>query len=281
MAETVNSSAEAEERRELERMVPPLTRPRQQGVVYGGRFMLAYLILVLVFGTVAAVTIYLVARDDDPAWAPFKPEGGGLARATNIANHVGPMYRVGDRQLAVVEAQPPFVNDRVISNIAIARERVGPVGGGFQSMEPAGRTLFYVFCGLGPDCALNARVTQAHFALMLREALELSLYTFKYMNGIDAVVALLPPTPNEPLAAVYLRRRALTEQLDKPLAETLTGGPPYTPTAIPDRRTVERLAAHRMFPAYFQPVANGGITLRLGGPPPEDPPQAAGASRNP
>ncbi len=279
MAETVNSASEAEERRELEGLVPPLTRPRTHGVPYGGRFTLAYLLLVLVFGGVASLFTYLVVREDSQAWSSFKPEGSGLARAAKIANHVSPNYRADGEQLAIVEAQPPIVQNRVIDAIAIARDRIRPVGGGFQSLEPAQRTLFYVFCGLGSNCALP-NPTEEKVTLLQRESLELALYTFKYMENVDAVVALLPPT-GEQNAAVYLRRRAFEKQLGRPLQMTLPGRAPFTVGTLTDKSAVERLTAHRSFPAYFQPAANGGVMLRLGGPPPEESEAQGGGQQTP
>ena len=267
MAESVNSLSEAEERRELERLVPPLSRPRSK-VVYGGRFMLAYLILVLVFGGVAAATTYFVFQDEAEPWAPYKPRGEGLARATNIANFVAKDYRSGNFQIAVVEAQPPVIENRPIDAIAVARDRIREVGGGFITVEPANRSLFYVLCGLGSACALSSG-TDASQTLLRREALELSLYAFKYMDDIESVVTLLPPRGNE-LRAVYLRRRAHEKLLERPLNRTLTSTPPHTSASITDAATVDRLTEHREFPAYFQPISNGGVILRLGGPPPEE-----------
>jgi len=267
VAESVNSLSEAEERRELERFVPPLSRPRSK-VVYGGRFMLAYLILVLVFGGVAAATTYLVFQDDPEPWAPYKPRGEGLARATNIANFVAKDYRSGNVQVAVVEAQPPVIENTPIDVIAVARDRIQEVGGGFITVEPANRSLFYILCGLGSACALSSGA-DASATLLRREALELSLYAFKYMDDIDSVVTLLPPRGNE-TRAVYLRRGTHKELLDRPLNRTLTSTPPHTSASITDAATVDRLTEHREFPAYFQRITNGGVMLRLGGPPPEE-----------
>jgi hypothetical protein len=277
----MNSMSEAEERRELETIVPPLTRPRTHNVVYGGRFTLAYLLLVLVFGGVASLFTYLVVREDSPQpWSSFKPEGEGLARGAQIANHVAPNYRAEGQQIALVEAQPPIVQNRVVDAIAIARDRIRPVGGGYRSFEPATRTLFYVFCSPAQqDCALP-NATPEHITLLQRESLELALYTFKYMNDIDAVVALLPATGGQN-PAVYLRRRALTKQLEQPLHMTLPGRAPFTVNTLTDKSAVEQHTLHRTFPAYFQPAANGGVMLRLGGPPPEEQPQEGGGQQAP
>lgn len=277
MAETVNKSvSDAEERRELEQIVPSLRRPATPGVVYGGRFTLAYLILVLVFGGVAALGTYLVVRDDSQQWSSFRPEGEGLARATNIANFVAKDYRSGNTQVAVVEAQPPVVQQTPVDVIAVAREQIQEVGGGFITVERADQSLFYVMCGFGRACSL-APNTDASQTLLRREALELSLYTFKYMDDIQSVVTLLPPRGDE-TRAVYLRRRAFGTQLERPLSRTLTATPPYTSSSIVDAGLVDQLTAHREFPAYFQRVSNGSVMLRLGGPPPQDPQQQGGGS---
>jgi hypothetical protein len=277
----MNSVSEADDRRELETVVPPLTRPKTHNVVHGGRFTLAYLILVLVFGGVASFFTYLVVREDaPPPWSSFEPQGGGLARASSIANHVAPNYRADGEQIALVEAQPPIVQNRVVDAIAIARDRIRPVGGGYRSFEPATRTLFYVFCSpQQQDCGFP-NATPEHITLFQRESLELALYTFKYMNDVDAVVALLPPTGGQN-PAVYLRRRALTKQLEQPLHMTLPGRAPFTVNTLTDKSAVERLTLDRTFPAYFQPAANGGVMLRLGGPPPEEQPQERGGQQTP
>ena len=280
MAETVKSTmTETEDKGEV--LVRPLARPRTHNVVYGGRFTLAYLLLVLVFGGVASLFTYLVVREDSPpAWSSFEPEGEGLARGAQIANHVAPNYRNDGEQIALVEAQPPIVQNRVVDAIAIARDRIRPVGGGYRSFEPATRTLFYVFCSpVQQDCGLP-NATPEHITLLQRESLELALYTFKYMDDIDAVVTLLPATGGQN-PAVYLRRRALTKQLEQPLQMTLPGRAPFTVTNLTDKSAVEQHTLHRTFPAYFQPAANGGVMLRLGGPPPEEQPQEGGGQQAP
>jgi hypothetical protein len=269
VAEAVNSSAsEAEEPRELETIVPPLARPRDSGVVYGGRFTLAYLLLVLVFGGAIAVFTYLAARPDAEQWSAWKPKGEGLARATQIANHVSPRYRQRGQQMAVVQAQPPVVENTVIDAVAIARDPSQGVGGGYISIEPATRTLLYVFCGLGAGCSMPGEASVERGQLLRRQSLELALYTFKYMDEINSVVTLLPPQGEE-VPAVYLRRRALLDQLEQPLSRTLPGKAPFTTSNLTDGETVERLTAHRYLPARFQQLPNGRAMLRLGGPAPE------------
>jgi hypothetical protein len=55
-----------------------------------------------------------------------------------------------------------------------------------------------------------------------REILELALYTFKYVRGVQHVVAFMPPPPGtQPAYVVYLQKSDLEQQLKRPLADTL------------------------------------------------------------
>jgi hypothetical protein len=260
VAEAVNTS---EERRELEVAPPP-----RRASVHNTRFVVAYLLIMVVFAGVVAAFAYMIGRSNNEDWSSFTPKGQGLARATAIANHVAPRYRQAGRQLAAIEAQPPVAGNNVIDALAIARDTTQGVGGGYLSVEPATNTLLYVFCGQGQDCSMPGTPTVERGRLLRRQSLELALYTFKYMDDIDSVVTLLPPRGSV-VPAVWLRRRALEEQLDKPLSKTLPGPPPYTEGSLSDGQQVEALTADRFYPSYFQSLPNGRLMLRLGGPPPQ------------
>src|SRR6202012_5579499 len=58
-----------------------------------------------------------------------------------------------------------------------------------------GNTIAYNLCGIGgKNCAIGVGKPSTNRLLLLRrEALELALYTFKYISGTDNVVAILPP----------------------------------------------------------------------------------------
>jgi hypothetical protein len=275
VAEAVNGVSDSEERRELERYVPPLARPRDRGLVYGSRFTIAYVLLLLVFGAVVALFTYLAARPESGRWGNFQPQGEGLARARDIANKVSQTYRLNGQQMAVVNAQPPIVENVPIDAIAVARNTSRGIGGGYISIEPAESTLLYVFCGGASGCSMPGGPSLDRGRLLRRQSLELALYTFKYMDSVDSVVTLLPPPPGGEgqSPAVYLRRRALTDQLAQPLSKTLPGRPPYSVANMPGTDTVERLTAHRWFPYNFQQLPNGRALLQLGGPPPQQAPE--------
>ena len=51
-------------------------------------------------------------------------------------------------------------------------------------------------CGLGSECSIATGTRdRARERLVRREALELALYTFKYVPSVNAVIAYMPPPP--------------------------------------------------------------------------------------
>ena len=67
---------------------------------------------------------------------------------------------------------------------------------------------------------------------MRREALEMALYTFKYVPAVNAVIAYLPPPQGQPPSKLlYLERSNLADELHAPLAKTLPVDPPPLPSA--------------------------------------------------
>ena len=73
----------------------------------------------------------------------------------------------------------------------------------------ASKSMQYVLCGLGESCSITqGEASAARHSLLRRQALELSLYTFKYVDGIDSVTVFLPPPPGGETrgSAVFLRR---------------------------------------------------------------------------
>ena len=92
----------------------------------------------------------------------------------------------------------------------------------------------YTLNGLGPSGSIRGgKPSEERHLLLRREALELALYTFRYVEDVDLVVALLPPTPPEektakngatasttdetPTQALFFRPGDLEPQLEIPL----------------------------------------------------------------
>jgi hypothetical protein len=127
-------------------------------------------------------------------WSAWQPPDDGLAGAQEIADYIAPYYRATPAsQLAIVTV----VN---LNNPANPLQVVVPTSGSTSSAGsllplPAGSTVVYNLCGVGgSNCSIGVgKPSSARLLLLKREALELALYTFRYISGTQTVVAILPP----------------------------------------------------------------------------------------
>ncbi|MFL5820197.1 MAG: hypothetical protein ACJ76S_05885 [Solirubrobacteraceae bacterium] len=195
----------------------------------------------------AAVALFAPSFQPGPAWSRWMPTETGTAGANQIARHVAPAYRLptGD-QLVLVTAGPPRVGDLLPAKIAV----VGGQGGQRTSVV-SGKTILYQLCGLGERCAIaKGTPSVQRFLLLRREGLELALYTFRYLGGVDNVVALLPPAPGEkPQNALFFRKSQLEPVLDRPLTSTLPPPPPTVNSVedAPEAGMVKHLTRGNLF----------------------------------
>ena len=93
----------------------------------------------------------------------------------------------------------------------------------------ATKSMQFQLCGLGESCSITqGQPSEARHMLLRRQALELALYTFKYVDGIEYVTVFLPPPPgpDAQASAVFLKRGDVKDQLSKPLSKTLAPGAP-------------------------------------------------------
>ena len=84
-----------------------------------------------------------------------------------------------------------------------------------------------------PGCSIaTGKPSETRGRLVRREALEIALYTFKFVPAIKSIVAFMPP-PAGPAAvdAALPAEGDLTKQLDQPLRKTLPLEKPPLPTA--------------------------------------------------
>jgi hypothetical protein len=218
-------------------------------------------------GALAAAAV-LVAGGGPKAplpWSSWKPSDSGVTKgADQIARHVGPSYRLptGD-QLVLVTGGPLKVADLDLP----VRIAVEGAAGSSDAQIVQGKSVMYVLCGLGTRCAIDkGQPSTQRFLLLRREALELALYSFHYLNGVDNVVALLPPAPGQrPRNAMFFRRSDLGPALDHPLAATLPSPPP-TLNALPsspEAGLIERLTNRNLFQYSFQQGQDLGAFLVL------------------
>ena len=203
---------------------------------YNRRFRVAYVALAVVFwGIVAGVAITVtggISRDGGPTWSSWKPSGSGIDGAKEIASFVAAKYRLssGGRQLVAVQANKPEILNVPLELVAVR--------GGSSSNDiataSAKNSVVYILCGLGTRCSITVgKPTEARARLLRREALELALYTFKYLKGVDSVITFLPPPPNQkpPSWSVYFRKPDFKQELKQPLRTTLPDT--RTPTSPP------------------------------------------------
>jgi hypothetical protein len=220
------------------------------------KFLAATATLVgVAIGAVAVALAILLSGSRTPSqiqWSSWKPPDSGVVGEREIAAQVAPFYRATPAgQLVVVTVQN------------ISDSASGTTGGGGTQIalrDPSkgtlaavsGTTAVYDLCGLGPGCSIATGTPSTSRELLLRrEALELALYTFKYINGVDNVAAILPPgrttsgctgicpTPNaKPTTktvdfAVLFDRQSLQPFLDRPLRSTLPEPLPPTVAEMP------------------------------------------------
>jgi len=186
--------------------------------------------------------------NDTTAWSAFKPSSDGLdTGAQEIADYVGPQYRLPNgQQIVAVTGGPLQIGDLPL-RIAV---RHSPADGG-QIDLIGGKSVLYRLCGLGPKCAIaSGKTSNERGLLMYRESLELALYSFHDLKGVDNVVVFQPPPRGkEPTIALQYRRGEVAGQLARPLRATLPNPVP-TPDTIdhsPDTPFVQALTAGNVF----------------------------------
>jgi hypothetical protein len=255
------------------------------------RWALVGLFIVAVGSLAAAVVLSGSSRrssGEGAAWSTWHPSQDGLAGAQEIADYVAPYYRAtAASQLAIVTV----VN---LNNPASPVQVVvpGPGSSGSLLPLPPSSTIVFNLCGVGGrNCTIGVgQPSAARLLLLKREALELALYTFKYISGVQTVVAVLPPghtvvgctgicakPQSKPVVrpvdlAVAFDRTELGPYLAQPLRTTLPEELPPTVAqmpSVPEAPLVSVLAAHGLFNEQTQQGQDGSTVMTLSPQPPQ------------
>ena len=236
------------------------------------RFFVIYGLLALsLAAAIMGVVIYAGrAVNPAPAWSSWKPSGGGIGAAQQIIAHVAPRYRLpdGNQLLDVIPKHPSVSSGGQTIPVPLIAVR-GPKG----KIDPDqvenvsdNSSLAYSLCGLGSACAIaTGKPSVERAALVRREALELALYTFKYIPGIKTVVAFMPPPAGmKPTTAVYLKKSDLTPELKVPLTHTLSPHVPL-PTNIPaaEEARVDAITGPKLYTFGYSQTQQGDLVLVL------------------
>jgi hypothetical protein len=249
-----------------------LARFEQRRAVHGGRFMLGYLVVVLMVGVALAALALMVRTDSSPSapsnWAAWSPQDDGFQSAREIAQHISTKYKgTSGEQLAAITASPGEVQGIPVRYVAIRAGQRARLQQGDVSVLDPGETVLYTFCGLGGkrNCALPGNPSVERSLLLRREALELSLYTFKHMSDVQTVISLLPPRDQTSGLAVFLQRKHVAEALDKPLARTLPQPAPYFVDNITpgEAQQIDKYTNLHFFRSGFEVAPDQSVVLNL------------------
>lgn len=240
------------------------------------------------------------------AWSPWAPPDPGTLGARDIADHVSPLYRISSvDQLAVVTVvNLESAAAQTAAAAAAANGTTAAPSSGLQvaiKENPAsgqvsllgGNTIGYDLCGIGGrNCAIGVGTpSKSRMLLLRREALELALYTFKYIGGVNNVVAILPPghsaqtsrltrspptkaaAGSQPLdVAVLFDRQELAPLLAHPLQFTLPEQLPPTVADMPhapEAGLVDQVTGRGLFAEQLQQAQDGSSLIVLNPLPPQ------------
>jgi hypothetical protein len=239
-------------------------RPPAGPSPYRGRFgflwgaLAGIAVCALVLGGVLAAA----GGDNGPPlaknWSSWKPDTSRmLPGAQDIAAHVAREYKLdsGD-QLAAISSGAIELGG---TPLGVA---VRPKGGDLEVLKGDG--VLYLLNGLGTEAkTAGGKAGRTNERLMMREALELALYSFRYLDDITMVAIMLPPRSGSTDASadgqqsrtLFFRPGDLLDKLQVPLSRTLSPSPPR-PKALtkPEALKIDSLTLRNLFLASIQPL---------------------------
>ncbi len=233
MADAVSDEARAAPSTPAAEPAPFFRQGRPEVVPHGRRFGLAYFVLAIGVGVAVGLAIVLIGREGHHAAtkaATFTPERSGELGAKEIARYVGHKYRLenGHELVGIVGERPNVANAPLFNYL------IRPHDGQYPNdiaVLPVGNGIMYAMCGFGKNCAVTE--TSATAVLLKREALELSLETFRSDSAVDTVTTLLPPQQQGNVAVIF-RRSELARWIQQPLSRLLPEPGPLKPGTIGD-----------------------------------------------
>lgn len=214
-----------------------------------------------------------------PPWSAWRPVSDDVDPAQQIADHVGPEYRLDNgSQLVQVQGGPLTLGGQPAA-VAVRMSGSPPA-------LLSGNGVVYELCGNGPSCSIaEGKPSTQRLMLLRREALELALYTFRYVDGVEDVVVTVPPPPpstspsagtssgasggatssgatgsgagasssstasTTPNRALFFRPGDVSPELDRPLAFSLSSRTPTVSTVSRsvDAGLVNQLTRHALY----------------------------------
>jgi len=246
-----------------------LVRKKPDIIVQHRRFGLAYFLLAIAVGIAVGLSIVLYGRGGSSHHAQtgtqvFEPTKPGELCAKQIAHHVGREYRLsnGNPLAAVVGQRPNYQGQPLSFYLIRPNDAKYPKD---IAIFDVGEGMMYTMCGFGKNCAAgSAGANNDENLLLKREALELSLDTFKADSSVQTVTTLLPPLAQGNLAIIF-KRSDLGSWIHKPLSTILSAKTQIKPGQMSDEEAlrVDTLEAGALFQFDAVQGPDGNAYLRL------------------
>jgi hypothetical protein len=254
--------------------VKPNSLTLSAGRRYTFRFAITYAFLAAVLIAAVVGSIVLVAKPGHRGssnWSAWKPTSGSTVNeVSQIANHVGPTYKLSKSKgqlVAVVGGAPQITSGThavTISHIAVRKKANNNTG---IQISPSAGLYKYQLCGLGANCSIQGgKPSETRGMLVRREALELALYTFKYVPAITSVIAFMPPPPGQSATTLlYLQKSNYSKELSQPLRKTLPLLTPPLPTKTDptEAATIDKLTLPAVYSYTLQALQDNSALLVL------------------
>jgi hypothetical protein len=256
---------------------PESRADRARRLAYRSRFAAFYVLLAVVAGAGVGALLVLAGQgspDPAPAWSEWQPEGSTERRAAQIADHISDPYRLpsGNALVSVTSGPPTTTFSDGTTFLVQTIARYPDTTDGRAETDDidtfgAGSTVMYTLCGTAVGCVIaEGKPSLERGQLLRRMALELSLYSFKYLDGIDSVLVLFPPAvAGQPSNAVFLEQSDVRSELGRPLLESLSA--PLAPGIgeIPpeERRVIDRVTGTRVFDYESWRTQDGSALMAL------------------
>ena len=249
-------------------------RDRARRSSYRFRFGMIYILLAALVGAGLGAFVVLASRPAPPqeaAWSSWRPEGRANGYPVEIAEHVGAQYRLpSGKQLVGVLAGPAEVQELPIRAVVIQHDASTPTKEDDVEVIEVGNSVMYNLCGVGQKCSIaEGQPSQERARLLRREALELALYTFKYVEDVDSVITLLPFNLGDPSTeeddtstALFLEKKNFSRELSAPLTKTLSGKAKLKLDPV-EGQVVDTLTRPNHYLYDIQPTQDLSAILRL------------------
>jgi hypothetical protein len=256
---------------------PESRADRARRLAYRNRFAAFFVVLAIVAGVGVGSLLVLVGRgspEPAPSWSAWQPNGTSDQRVAQIADHVSRPYRLpsGNALVAITYQGPPVGTlDGSLQAVRAVAVRPDTTGGRADASDIAtidGRnTVQFNLCGLGKACSIpEGKPSNERGQLLRREALELALYSFRYVGGVDSALMLLPPRADGQAAtAVFLTKHDVGPMLGRPLDQTLTA--PLTPGVgeiqVDEQSAIDRTTLPRLYGYGWLQAQDGSLVMVL------------------